>query len=199
MSIYIYQTKNLEDLKELQPHLEELRQLEHIEIEYSHQSATAGDLAGMAAKILMSPEVQITLSTIAVAQVVCEILAILKRLGKKFSISSKTAKLVALYKTQEKINDVGKEYILDKIVTYGPMRAELDVSLSQLCKNEDALEDDMHFSTYFLGVVFPRPRNRVKTIWYLFQHSGDILASWSTQTLSERMPDFLNPSVTKSC
>ena len=149
----------------------------------------------MAVDILMSKEVQITLSSIAMGQILWQMIQTLKKLGKRFSISSKTAKLIALFKTEEDVKKQRKSVEVSNYLVYGPMSAELDIDLSTLCANEDTQSDDMYFSTYFLAVVFPRPKGRVKTIWYLFQHSGDILASWSTQTLAERMPNFLNPHV----
>ena len=192
MSICIYQTENVDDLTEIKPYLDKLREFENVEIEYFHQSAVAGELAGIAVDILLSKEVQIALSSIAVGQLLWQMLQALKKIGKKCLISANTAKLVALFKATEKIKADGEEAELEKFIVYGPMTAELDIDMSSLCELVDT-QDDYLFSTYFLGVVFPKPRNRVKTIWYLFQDSGDILASWSTQTLSERMPDFLTP------
>ncbi|MEH0673053.1 hypothetical protein [Vibrio owensii] len=195
MSIRIFKTSHLDDIPEIQNYLSQLQELDAIEIDYFHQSAVAGELAGMAVDILMSKEVQITLSSIAMGQLLWKIVETLKKLGKQFSISSKTAKLIALFKTQEAVQKQNESVAVNDYLVYGPMSAELDVDLSTLCANEDTQSDDMYFSSCFLAVVFPRPRGRVKTIWYLFQHSGDILASWSTQTLADRMPDFLNPHV----
>jgi hypothetical protein len=186
---------NLDDIPEVQAYISQLQEYDTIEINYFHQSAVAGELAGMAVDILMSKEVQITLSSIAMGQILWQMIQTLKKLGKRFSISSKTAKLIALFKTEEDVKKQRKSVEVSNYLVYGPMSAELDIDLSTLCANEDTQSDDMYFSTYFLAVVFPRPKGRVKTIWYLFQHSGDILASWSTQTLAERMPNFLNPHV----
>lgn len=197
MSICIFQTDNLDELSEIQPYLEKLKELEDVRIEYFHQSAVAGELAGMAVEILMSKEVQIALSSVAVGQILWQMLGGLKKLGKKFSITSNTAKLIALFKTSEAIQTDREDIDVKDYLVYGPMTAELDVDLSVLCANEDTESDEMYFDTCFLAVVFPRPRQRVKTIWYLFQHTGDILASWSTQTYAERMPDFLNPNINK--
>ncbi len=195
MSICVYQTDDLDELSEIQPYLNKLKELETVEIEYFHQSAVVGELAGTAVDILMSKEVQITLSTIAVGQVLWQLIGTLKSLGKKFSISHNTAKRIALFKTNEAIVSRGEKSEVSNYLVYGPMTAELDIDLSSLCANEDTESDDMYFDTCFLAVVFPRPRERVKTIWYLFQHSGEILASWSTQTYANRMPDFLNPNL----
>nr|WP_321281176.1 hypothetical protein [uncultured Vibrio sp.] len=195
MSICVYQTDDLDELSEIQPYLNKLKELETVEIEYFHQSAVVGELAGTAVDILMSKEVQITLSTIAVGQILWQLIGTLKSLGKKFSISHNTAKRIALFKTNEAIVSRGEKSEVSNYLVYGPMTAELDIDLSSLCANEDIESDDMYFDTCFLAVVFPRPRERVKTIWYLFQHSGEILASWSTQTYANRMPDFLNPNL----
>ncbi|HIF9309360.1 TPA: hypothetical protein ACX6RK_001573 [Photobacterium damselae] len=195
MSICVYQTDDLDKLSEIQPYLNKLKELEDVKIEYFHQSAIVGELAGTAADILMSKEVQLTLSTIAVGQVLWQLIGILKKLGKKFSISHNTAKRIALFKTNEAIESCGEKSDVSNYLVYGPMTAELDIELSSLCVNDDTDSDDAYFDTCFLAVVFPRPRDRVKTIWYLFQHSGEILASWSTQTYADRMPEFLNPNL----
>ena len=46
---------------------------------------------------------------------------------------------------------------------------------------------------YFIGIVIQRPNGRSKTLWYLFGAGGHLCAAWTTQTLTERLPDFLKP------
>ncbi|WP_394244930.1 hypothetical protein [Vibrio astriarenae] len=197
MSICVFQTEDLDELSEVQQYLKQLKELEDVQIEYFHQSAVAGELAGTTVEILMSKEVQVALSTIAVGQILWQLIGALKKLGKKFSISQNVAKRIALFKTNETIESDGEKNEVSDYLVYGPMTAELDIELSSLCANEDTDSDEIYFDTCFLAVVFPRPKQRIKTIWYLFQHTGEILASWSTQTYACRMPDFLNPHLSR--
>ena len=44
---------------------------------------------------------------------------------------------------------------------------------------------------YFMAVVVPRDRDRIRTFWYLLSASGEVVSAWTTQTLAERVPDFL--------
>ena len=118
MSICVYQTDDLDELSEIQPYLNKLKELETVEIEYFHQSAVVGELAGTAVDILMSKEVQITLSTIAVGQVLWQLIGTLKSLGKKFSISHNTAKRIALFKTNEAIVSRGEKSEVSNYLVY---------------------------------------------------------------------------------
>lgn len=195
MSLVIYELENTDDIKGLNECIESLREMQEIKVEHKHVPAVVGELAGIATEILLSDTVQITLTSIGIGQLLWKTVGLIKSAGKKLSIGANVARLIALFKASEdENNDFHKESLdFNKVVVYGPMCAEVNSELSQSYDKTE--EDDECFpGAFFIGIVFPRPRNRVKTIWFLFRESGTIITSWSTQTFFERMPDFLNPN-----
>ena len=46
---------------------------------------------------------------------------------------------------------------------------------------------------YFLAIAKSKPRNRIETTYYLLGAGGKVGGTWTTQTFSERVPEFLRP------
>lgn len=193
-SITIYRTENLKDIPGLEECLTELGKLSDVEHRKRHVPAVVGELTGVATEILLSNPVQLTLTTIAIGQLFWKIVELAKAAGKSIRIGKPVAKAIISAKAVE---DATRKFSyesidVEKLVVYGPM--ETDPESGFAMELEKSWDEGTSPIGYFVGVVFPRPRDRVRTAWYLISAGGEICASWSTQTLSERMPDFLNPN-----
>ena len=190
----IYQLEDVQAIEGLKDRIDELGKHISVDVRREHAPAVVGELAGMAVDLLMSPPVQVTLSSIAVGQIIWQIIDLARRAGKKLHIEKPIAKLLVATKAIEAEKETFPNEEIDpkRIVVYGPMDAEPESGFAEQCF--ELWDSASAPVAHFMAVVFPRPRNRVRTVWYLFSGGGDVCASWSTQTFSERLPDFLNPN-----
>ena len=80
---------------------------------------------------------------------------------------------------------------MDKARVWGPMEIDsIDGPLFNYISSE--IEALVPFALLMV-VMIPIRRNRSRTYWNILKADGEILGSWTTQTLTERLPDFLRP------
>lgn len=184
----LYRVRTLDDIDGLKEDIAELESKVKISISQCKVPAFVGELAGTAMDILVSEPVKALLAAAGVGRILWSIVRRVKNAGKSLRIGKELVRLMLAAKV---CDEVSLETGLDDCRVWGPMEAE---PLSGIIA--DSL-DDWDGATspvaYFMCIVVPVPRKRVRTLWYLLGSGGVLYGSWKTQTLRERVPEFLRP------
>jgi hypothetical protein len=173
---------------------EALRQLEQtsVSIEEAHVPAVVGNLAGTAINILLSPEGQALANLIQIGTPLWFVVRAAARAGRRVFVHKKAAGPLAAAAMKEELNQQGSTKDLDfsKSKVWGPMEAEPLVGFSP-----DSFANDGASSpaAYFVAIAMQWPCSRVRTYWYVVTDRGELACAWWTQTLRERVPEFLQP------
>ena len=156
-----------------------------VRIAEEHVPAVAGELAGDAIRILLSDPVEAFTTAAEIGALIWGIIKAARAAGKHFSLNKKETKALAAAEAQKEADNDAK--LKGQPVVWGPMAAHPENKRTAECMSE--YPQGMALT----AIIFPRERDRVKTYWYLISDEGVVCAAWSTQTLRERLPDFLKP------
>ncbi len=190
-SLTLYQVENMDDIAGLEEAISELNKIAEIKVEQIEVSAVVGELAGVATDIILSVPVQLTLGTYTIGHLLWEIITLMKNAGKYLRVGKDAAKAIIAYHAG---NDIKKEHTSENIEfensrIYGPMEADPRFGVSMSCL--EGYDQATSPIAYFVGVVMDRPNQRSKTLWYLLGSGGNLCSSWSTQTFTENLPNFM--------
>jgi len=190
-SILIHQTDRVSDIAGLSEVIDEIGELAEIKIRTSHVSAVAGELAGTAIEILLSPTTQALLNAAALGALLWKVISLLGLAGKKVFISKDLTVPLIASKVKDELEHEFDEWS-ENIRIWGPMEAEITDGPAANCIEE--YEEALGQIAYFIALAIPKPNNRVKTIYYLLGAGGKLCGSWTTQTYIDRVPEFLRPN-----
>jgi hypothetical protein len=182
MAITIYRTHRSELESDVEDKVSQLENWEGVEITHKRYPAVIGELAGEAVQILTSDSVQAFTKLVEIGGLVWATIRALREAGRYFDIGKSEAEAIAAHEAEEEI----EQDVVPTPVVWGPMEArpESGVPKEHLARENPGI--------FFVGVVTPRPNDRARTYWYLISKKGEISVSWHTQTLRERLPDFLS-------
>lgn len=182
----IYRLSDINEVEGLEASLDQLKQYTQVHVSQRYVPAVAGELAGTITDILLSSQVQAVTTAAELGALLWGTIKCIKAAGKYLRLKKGIVRPLLAAKVQEEIGpeDVG----LASGVVWGPMDAEI---LFGPGRGFD--RDGQTPAAYFMAIAVPRPKHRVRTIYYLLGSDGEICASWSTQTLRDRVPEFLRP------
>jgi hypothetical protein len=189
----IYQTATLSEIEGAEDAVHLLENKTSVSLSRSKEPAVLGELAGWAQQMLLSDPAQSGIAAAEIGAILWAIIKAAKRAGKHLRVGKGLVKplLLAIVGENEESGDT-KVSVLSNSVVWGPMAAEPLGGLAlQGTQDWDGATDPL---AYFMAIVSPRPRNRVRTVWYLLSSGGQLCGSWVTQTYRERLPEFLRPS-----
>mgnify|MGYP006305210781 CR=1 FL=1 len=182
MAITIYRTHRSELEADLADKILQLENWKGVEVSHERYPAVIGELAGEAVQVLTSDSVQAFTKLVEIGGLVWATIEALRKAGKHFDIGKTEAKAIAAHKTEDELEGD----TVPTPVVWGPMKARPESGIPK----EHLLEENP--GIFFVGVVTPRPNERARTYWYLVSKEGEIIVNWHTQTLRERLPDFLS-------
>ena len=192
--ILIYRTTR----DELQPEEEILiRQLEgvaEVSVEEVEVPAVVGELAGTAMSILTSPEATALANLIQIGTPLWMLMKKLRTRGRPLVVDKAGARAFAAVAFSEQIAqdppDSGADDVFSRAKLWGPMEAEPLVGF----KDDWFVHDGASIPrTHFTAIAVPWHRERVRTYWYLVSDAGVLCSAWWTQTMRDRVPEFLRP------
>lgn len=189
-SILIHKTGKVGDVEGLLGAIEDLRAHADVRIEQTRVSAVAGELAGVALDILISQPAQAILNAAAFGALLWKVIELLRKAGKKLLISKDLVLPLAASKAKD---DLGEDFSAnpESIKIWGPMAASIEEGSALDCLEE--YREALGPLAYFMAIAVLVPNNRVKTTYYLLGAGGKVCATWTTQTLFDRVPEFLRP------
>lgn len=182
MAITIYRTRRSELDSELEDKIAQLEDRDGVEVSHERYPAAIGELAGEAVQILTSDSVQAFTKLVEIGGLIWATIRALREASQYFDIGKSEAEALAAHDTADEI----AEDVVPTPVVWGPMEARPE---SGIPKDHLARENP---GIFFVGIVTPRPNDRARTYWYLVSKKGEISVAWHTQTLPERLPDFLS-------
>ncbi len=190
----ILKTSSTDQIPGLQDNLINLEKLTKVQVKSEHVPAVVGQsLAGEAIKIILSDPVQTIKNAAEIGILLWGILKAVQALGKKIHLTKKIAGPLLISKSKQDAisNKVYVNDLMDKARVWGPMEIDsIDGPLFNYISSE--IEALVPFALLMV-VMIPIRRNRSRTYWNILKADGEILGSWTTQTLTERLPDFLRP------
>ena len=182
MTIYLSRRNGLDPA--LAEAVSQLEGATEVEITEKHVPAVAGELAGDAIQILLSDPVEAFTTAVEIGALIWGVIKAMRVAGKHLSLGKKEVKALAAAEAKE-VHDEAQPQ--GEPVIWGPMTAQPESGKTAECMSE-------HSQRMLLtAIVFPIARARARTYWYLISDEGDVCATWSTQTLRDRLPDFLKP------
>jgi hypothetical protein len=187
----IYQLDDLNALPEIKDEMLKLQKLITIEVKQRHVPAVVGELAGMATKILLSDPMQAFATAVEIGGILWAIILSAKKAGKSLRIGKGMVKALLLSKLKDEtsIGNQTEKLEFEEAFVWGPMETDpVSGFANELSKGWDGATCPIG---YFMAVVIPRDRDRIRTFWYLLSASGEVSSSWTTQTMADRVPDFL--------
>ena len=190
-SLTIYRLRELNEIENLSDRIDELRyQGANVTLMREDIPAVVGELAGIATKILLSTPAQALVNLVAIGNILWDIIKLVKNAGKRMRIGKKLVKPLIVAKAMESIESQLENATerINRAKVFGPMEAEPEAGAVKICY--ESWDQAMDPVAYFMALALPIPRGRVKTLWYLLCAGGDLVASWQTQTFSERVLDF---------
>lgn len=157
--------------------------------------AVHGELAGTALQVLLSEPVQAFINAIELGGAFWLAIAAARRVGRKVWVGKPAARVMGAAKVEsELLKELrGQRASRSEIVVWGPMHAEPIAGFKDTYFFQDVAGTA---TVHLVAFVVPWPNRRARTYWYLISDSGELCASWYTQTLRSRLPDFLKPRTT---
>jgi len=150
----------------------------------------ASDLFGVAINLLLSDTVQAVTTLVAVGDILWRIVSFLKKSGKYFSVDKPAVKCL-VPSLLNKDADVDHE-ALKKAKIWGPM--VIASSAGSLIDGYKAPPSPPSgYDKFLMAIALPKEPRRVRTRWFIISSDAEILLTWTTQTLAERVPGFLRP------
>lgn len=162
------------------------------DVRHIENPAAFGELAGTAIEVLLSQPLQALATAATIGGALRAVIRAAQSAGRRIRVGKAASTALAASETVEQLAREHLAAITDDIepIVWGPMHAEPVTGIpDELFATDGATADCM----YMLAFVLPWHRGRVRTYWYLITNSGHVAASWHTQTLRERLPDFLRP------
>ena len=157
--------------------------------EKDHCPAVAGELAGQFMQILNSEHVQASIALYTLGEIFYQVIQTLKKKNKEYKIGKKLCKPLALFKLKNENKELIEGCNLDTPIVYGPM--EINNIKGRVSIEEfDVVNDGSGEVGYLIAYAFPKGEKRTRTIWNLMNTKGEIVISWTTQTLTENLPEF---------
>ncbi len=192
-SLLLYQVADPKIVPGLPEALEELKSHTKVTVRTAEVPAVAGELAGWATEILVSIPVQALVNAATLGVVLWKIIGLIRKAGKKTFLGKEIVLPLLASKAKE---DFGEDLLNDEenpdaIRVWGPMEAEMISGPLTECIEE--YEEAFGPIAYFMAIAVARPQNRVRTTYYILGAGGKLCGSWTTQTFSERVPEFLRP------
>lgn len=196
--ITIYQFSDPSKIPGLEKHIDQLRSVTGITTSTYHESAYLGQLAGDAFQIVLSDPVQGIKNIVEIGLILWGIVGTLKAAGKKLRIGKKLVPPLLVSEAQRSSNE-NDSISLDgcgEPVFWGPMIVTNPEGFAK--KLLDDYVEECSPEGYFMAIVMAKPNGRAQTRWYLLSADASICASWKTQTLDTKLPDFLRPKRNKN-
>lgn len=190
LTVYKFSSGEIDGTAGLRDALLELSSVVETETREEHIPA-ATDLWGEAAEILLSDSVAAIAAAAAIGDLLWKIIKILKSAGKRISVHK--AAIPYLVPAKLRADGDADDESLPRAKVWGPMVVHLDEG-SLLGGHQCTLDAEGN-EGYLIAVAMPKEPRRVRTRWMIMSSDGEILLSWVTQTLVERVPEFLRPSV----
>ena len=182
MAITIYRTRRSELEADLEGNVAKLENWDGVKVLHDRQPAVVGELAGEAVQILLSDSVQAFTKLAEIGGLIWATIRALRKAGKHFDIGKTEAKAIAAHNSEKEIEGDAAP----TPVVWGPMRARPESGIPK----EHLMQENP--GIFFVGVVTPQPNERARTYWYLVSKEGEVCVSWHTQTLRDRLPEFLS-------
>lgn len=192
-TLTIYRMGRPEEIEGISASLDLLREKTHIIVTQKKVPAVVGELAGTATEILLSDPVQALKSAVEIGILLWGIIKAAKNMGKYLRIGKGIVVPLLAAKAHEDVLKDGlpEGAYFDEARVWGPMEAEPTGGFAMDCSIEwDGATSPV---AYFMGIAIARPKQRVRMFWYLLGAGGNVCASWTTQTLRERVPEFIRP------
>jgi hypothetical protein len=193
--IFIYRTTRADLEPDEGALLGELEAISEVSVEEVEVSAVVGDLAGTAMSILTSPEATALATLIQIGTPLWILVRKLRSRNRSVVVDKIGARALAAAAVSDEVRkdppdrSINEAFGLAKI--WGPMEAEPIVGFSaDWFVNDGASIPSAHFT----AIAVPWHRNRVRTYWYVISDGGELCSAWWTQTMRERVPDFLRPN-----
>ena len=151
------------------------------------------DLAGRAVYLVISSDIQDIVSAVDIGAAIWKLLKLAEKVDKKIRIGKHVARLLLCARTKTDIteNGCGDDLLISRAKIFGPMT--VDTTRTALFLRKPSNIDLVPYA-YFMAIAIPIQHNRARTYWYIMRSDGCILASWTTQTFTSRLPDFLKPN-----
>jgi len=190
----ILNTSSSEPILGFQDYIANLEKFTKIEVSSEHVHAVVGqELAGETIKVILSDPAQAIKNAAEIGLILWGMIKAVHALGKKLHLTKKIAYPLLFSKSkQDAISD--KVHQLNSIKNarvWGPMEID-SINGPLFTYVESDLEALVPFAL-LMAVIVPIHRNRSRTYWNILKADGHILGSWTTQTLTERLPDFIRP------
>jgi hypothetical protein len=165
----------------------------YVSVEEVQVPAVVGGLAGAAISIFTSQAATALANFIQIGTGLWLVIQTAQKYGRTFFVDKEAATPLAAAKLREEIeSDPHRDFPIDYASgkVWGPMEAEPLVGFHEewFVHNGASIP-----RAYFVAIAVPWHRGRVRTFWYVISDRGQLCSSWWTQTLRERVPDFLRP------
>jgi hypothetical protein len=180
----IYRLHDVNDVDGLPASLDQLNPYAQVHVSKRPVPAVAGDLAGIVTDILLLPHVQALTTAAELGALLWGMIKCVKAAGKHLRLGKGIVRHLVAATAKKTLEADDTE--LASGIAWGPMDAEL-ISGFDLKWGFD--RDGEVPVAYFMAIAVPRPNER----YYILSADGEIYASWSTQTFSDRLPEFLRP------
>lgn len=164
-----------------------------LELEKGECPAAAGELAGQIINILNSSFVESFINLCELGAVFYKLIQFLKNKNKDFSIDKMLCKALTLFKLNKESNELIEDCDSDKPIIYGPMQIDNINGIISI-KDFDVVNDGTGDVGYLIAYAFPKGEKRTRTIWNLINTKGEVIVLWTTQTLTENLPEFFKNS-----
>ncbi len=190
--ITIYQTDDISEVKGLGEAVAELNTISKVKIESEHIPAVS-DYFGKAINLILSEPVETILTIYALGEMINKIIKLVKKAEKKITLSKGAVRLLALSKLRESDPMVEQIDDIENPVVWGPMLIETFGGELKDIKSSIEYDSACGEKAYLIVIAVKKNPNRVRTIWQIIGTDGILLLSWTTQTLADRVPEFLRP------
>lgn len=190
----ILKTNSTDQIPGLQENLVELEKLTEVRIKFEYIPSVVGQsLAGEAIKIILSDPIQALKNAAEIGLMIWGILKAVQAVGKKIHLTKKMAAPLLISKVKQDVisEKLYENDLLEKAKIWGPM--EIDSIEGPIFKFTSSEIEALVPFALMMAVILPIPGGRSRTYWNILKADGEILGSWTTQTLTERLPDFLKP------
>ncbi|ELC8458780.1 MAG: hypothetical protein ACLRYN_15320 [Clostridium perfringens] len=160
-----------------------------LKLEKDYCPAAAGELAGQVIHILNSDNVGAFINLCELGAIAYSVIQFLKSKNKKYKISKKLCEAITLFRLKNENKELTEGCNLDKYTVYGPMKIDNINGIISM-EDFDVVDDATGEIGYLIAYAFQKGEKRTRTIWNLMNTKGAIIASWTTQTLTENLPEF---------
>ena len=190
----ILRTSTVDDIPGLRDEITRLESLTNVRLKSDYVPTVVGSaLAGDVIQIILSDPVQALKTVAEIGILLWGILKSIKLLGKHVHFTKKLTFPLLISKSKDDSISDGcyDDRLFNKAKVWGPMEIDsIDGPFFEYSSSE--IEALVPFAM-LMAVVVPIHKNRSRTYWNILKADGNILGSWTTQTFTEKLPDFLKP------